>query len=58
MFVAKLLYFVMACMAVFTLVLVVGAEWTQSRRGEGYAQIEDDVAAKGEGPSRGMANLA
>lgn len=36
----------MACMAVFTLVLVVGVKWTQSRRMEGYAQIEDDVAAR------------
>lgn len=46
---AKLLYLVMACMAVFTLVLFVSAKWTQSRRREGYGQIEDDVAARMEG---------
>lgn len=43
---ANLLYLLMACMAVFTLVLVVGAKWTQSRRMESYAQIEDGVAAR------------
>lgn len=46
---AKLLYLVMACMAVFTLVLFVSANWTQSRRREGYGQIEDDVASRIEG---------
>lgn len=58
MVVAKLLYLVMACMAVFTLVLVVGAKWTQSKRRGGYAQIKDDFAARGEDPSRGITDLA
>lgn len=53
-------------MAVFTLVLVVGyvctihTKWTQSRRREGekgMLRIEDDVAARGEGPSKRITNF-